>query len=259
MYNFEVRLCRFHPVTYSWRQYWCVKYFMYSFWAQHRAGFVTKEVLGKCFISGHVLIEATFTCGTVPRIFIHGESIHNWIIKSKTIRFKVLFWLTNSWLHNHRSMIYDLQARSGKHLVFSKGSSLVASAGIDSLLRMFKVIWARTLVTEQLISLKRVPLLIRLNWGTCSRLSTTVASLDFWGFLAHLVMSLCNHALSVVCRCHCHQCQCCHWHWHLCTALPVTGLIIEASYLTNICSYAPSIYTWNIKSMWHIFFKWQPF
>ena len=50
-------------------------------------------------------------------------------------------------------------------------------------------------------------------------------------FLAHLVMSLCNHALSVVCRC------CCHWrHWrwhqHLCTALPVTGLITEVSYLT---------------------------
>ena len=46
---------------------------------------------------------------------------------------------------------------------------------------------------------------------------------------------------------------------HLCTALPVTGLIIEASYLTNICSYAPSICTWNIKSMWCIFFKWWPF
>ena len=39
----------------------------------------------------------------------------------------------------------------------------------------------------------------------------------------------------------------------LCTALPVTGLITEASYLTNICSYGPSICTWNIKSMWHIF------
>ena len=57
-------------------------------------------------------------------------------------------------------------------------------------------------------------------------------------FLAHLVMSLCNHALSIMCHCHC-----CHHHWHLCTALPVTGLIIEASYLTNICSYAPSICT----------------
>ena len=57
------------------------------------------------------------------------------------------------------------------------------------------------------------------------------------GFLAHLIMSLCNHALSVVCRCHRHWCQ------RLCTALPVTGLIIEASYLTNICSYAPSICT----------------
>ena len=76
--------------------------------------------------------------------------------------------------------------------------------------------------------------------------------LSVW-FLAHLVMSLCNHALSVVCCCRC------HWHRHLCTTLPVTGLIIEASYLTSICSYAPSICTWNIKSMWHIFFKWRPF
>ena len=66
-------------------------------------------------------------------------------------------------------------------------------------------------------------------------------------FLAHLVMSLCNHALSIMCHCW-------HWCWHLCTALPVTGLIIEASYLTNICSYAPSICTWNIKSMWGIYF-----
>ena len=73
--------------------------------------------------------------------------------------------------------------------------------------------------------------------------------LHFWQFLAHFVMSLCNHALSVVCHCRRHWCQ----HQHLCTALPVTGLIIEASYLTNICSYAPSICTWNIKSMWHIF------
>ena len=47
--------------------------------------------------------------------------------------------------------------------------------------------------------------------------------------------------------------HCCWHHWYLCTALPVTGLIIEASYLTNICSYDPSICTWNIKSMWHIF------
>ena len=56
------------------------------------------------------------------------------------------------------------------------------------------------------------------------------------GFLAHLVMSPCNHALSVVCRCRCRRRR-------LCTALPVTGLIIEALYLTNICSYAPSICT----------------
>ena len=66
--------------------------------------------------------------------------------------------------------------------------------------------------------------------------------------LAHLVMSLCNHTLSVVCRCHCRRLRLRHRLCHprrrrLCTALPVTGLIIEASYLTNICSYAPSICT----------------
>ena len=72
-------------------------------------------------------------------------------------------------------------------------------------------------------------------------------------FLAHLVMSLCNHALSVVCRCRCQHLRRCR-HRCLCTALPVTGLIIEASYLINICSYAPSICTWNIKSMCHAYF-----
>ena len=63
----------------------------------------------------------------------------------------------------------------------------------------------------------------------------------FSSFLAHLVMSLCNHALSMF-HCHCcHHCQhCCHCQ-HLCTALPVISLIIEASYLTNICSYVPNI------------------
>ena len=45
-------------------------------------------------------------------------------------------------------------------------------------------------------------------------------------------MSLCNHALSVVWRC----CPCRHWH-HLCTALPVTALIIETLCLANICVY----------------------
>ena len=66
--------------------------------------------------------------------------------------------------------------------------------------------------------------------------------------MAHLVMSLCNHALSVVwCCCLCwHQC-------HLCTALPVTALIIETSYLANISIHIPSICTWNVKSIWHVF------
>ena len=75
-------------------------------------------------------------------------------------------------------------------------------------------------------------------------------------FLAHLVMGLCNHALSIMCHCQCHQH---HMHQHLCTAIPVTALIIETSYLIDICTYAPSLCTWNIKSMWHVFFKCQPF
>ena len=59
-------------------------------------------------------------------------------------------------------------------------------------------------------------------------------------FLAHLVMSLCNHALSVVCRCRCRRRLC---RRRLCTALSVTALIIETSYLANIRSYIPSICT----------------
>ena len=65
-------------------------------------------------------------------------------------------------------------------------------------------------------------------------------------FLAHLVMSLCNHALSVVCRCRQRR--------RLCTALLVTGLIIEASYLTNICSYAPIVYAHEILSQCDVYF-----
>ena len=74
-------------------------------------------------------------------------------------------------------------------------------------------------------------------------------------FLAHLVMSLCNHALSGV--------WCCHWHHPclhcLCTAVLVTALILETSYPANICINTPSICTWNIISMWCIFFKQHPF
>ena len=80
--------------------------------------------------------------------------------------------------------------------------------------------------------------------------------LFFSSFLAHLVMSLCNHALSIMWCCHC---WCLHHHWHLCTALLVTALIIETFYLANICSYIPNICTWNIRSIWCIFFKWQSF
>ena len=60
-------------------------------------------------------------------------------------------------------------------------------------------------------------------------------------YLAHLVMSLCDYALSGMC----------HWnhlhpHLHpprLWTAVPVTALIIETSYFTNICTYSPNIFT----------------
>ena len=44
-------------------------------------------------------------------------------------------------------------------------------------------------------------------------------------YLAHLVMSLCNHALSGKCCWH-HLHLCLHLH-HLCTAVPVTALIID--------------------------------
>ena len=67
-------------------------------------------------------------------------------------------------------------------------------------------------------------------------LSISIKVYNTYRFLAHLVMSLCNHALSVVSCCrHWHQCR------HLCTAHLVTGLIKETSYLANICSYTPSI------------------
>ena len=68
-------------------------------------------------------------------------------------------------------------------------------------------------------------------------------------FLAHLVMSLCNHALSVVCRCRWRR----HHHRRLCTALPVTGLIVEASYLTNICA-MPLVYAHEILSQCDVYF-----
>ena len=85
---------------------------------------------------------------------------------------------------------------------------------------------------------------------TCQKYNFSLVSAQthviYQSFLPHLVMSLCNHALSVMCHCccrcwrHSHQCR---WHWRLCTALPVTALIIQTSYLANICSYTPSICT----------------
>ena len=52
--------------------------------------------------------------------------------------------------------------------------------------------------------------------------------------LAHLVMSLCNHALSVMWCCHCLR-----HRRRLCTALPVTALIIETSYLAIYAVISP--------------------
>ena len=48
-----------------------------------------------------------------------------------------------------------------------------------------------------------------------------------------LVLSLLVH------HCH-HHCQC-HWYCHLCTAVPVTALLIETSYLADTCTYIPNI------------------
>ena len=36
---------------------------------------------------------------------------------------------------------------------------------------------------------------------------------------------------------------CCRCHCHLCTAIPVTALIIETSYLADICTCSPSLCT----------------
>ena len=58
--------------------------------------------------------------------------------------------------------------------------------------------------------------------------------------------------LSVICRCHHHWCHHCQWqHWHhchhwccrLCTAVTVTALLTEASYLADTCTYIPNICT----------------
>ena len=60
-------------------------------------------------------------------------------------------------------------------------------------------------------------------------------------FMAHSVMSLCNHALSIVLCCHhCHPClHPCHLH----TAVLGTALITETLYPANICICIPSICT----------------
>ena len=86
------------------------------------------------------------------------------------------------------------------------------------------------------------------------------SSVSFLAHLASMPMSLCNHDLSVMCHCHHRWCHCHSHHWcHLCTAVPVRALITETLYLADICTYIPSICTWNIGSMLCIILKWQPF
>ena len=64
--------------------------------------------------------------------------------------------------------------------------------------------------------------------------------------------SLCNHELFIMCCC-------CHWcHCHLWTVLLVVGLII-GTYLAHIWHLCPWLCTWNIRSVWHVICKWQPF
>ena len=73
--------------------------------------------------------------------------------------------------------------------------------------------------------------------------------MKFLAHLAYMLMSLCNHDLSIMChwchhRCHHQHHHHCHHHWCcLCTAVPVTALIIETSYLAGICIYTPNICT----------------
>ena len=68
------------------------------------------------------------------------------------------------------------------------------------------------------------------------QLATACIIFNAYFFLFGSFGILCNHDLSIVC--HCHHCWCCHhhchhWYWHLCTAVPVTALIIETWYLAN--------------------------
>ena len=60
----------------------------------------------------------------------------------------------------------------------------------------------------------------------------------FFGYLAEMSKSLCNHELSVVCQC-CRHHQ--HWRCHVRTTLLSTHLITEIIYFTHKCTYAPSI------------------
>ena len=69
---------------------------------------------------------------------------------------------------------------------------------------------------------------------------------------AYAIMICPSCVIVIHCWCHHHCCHCC-WCHHLCTAVPVTVLLIETSNLTDTCTYIPSIWIWNIESMWHIY------
>ena len=58
------------------------------------------------------------------------------------------------------------------------------------------------------------------------------------GFLGHLAY-MPNEPMQ---SCFVHRCHC-RWQGHLCTAVQVTALIIETSYLAHIRIYAPDVCT----------------
>ena len=88
-------------------------------------------------------------------------------------------------------------------------------------------------------------LMLQLQGELLAGVLQEVVSFSFLAHLAYMPMSLCNHDLSVMCHCcWCHHCHCHHcWCHHLCTAVPVTALLIETLYLADTCTYILSIFT----------------
>ena len=101
------------------------------------------------------------------------------------------------------------------------------------------------LVCSVVSSLTKITLVFISATGTKTTLALVKSPNKLLAHLALMLISLCNHELSVVWCCwHCHHCwHHCHWHC-LWTVLPATGLITETSYLAHTCTYGPSICTW---------------